>query len=428
LEVGFITSATASELAVVSSDATLSEMQGYLRRTNLFRLYVVAAIVVMPWAISALVPIAVISLLIVLIVIAIPLRSWDLDRRTARIFYDVDDQEVVERIAIANSVGQALSSATRLWHIFYSVSTDDWKKNAGASALIRRTSIRATVGALPQIGLNIEPWCIPFGPQRLLFLPERLIVWDGKNLAGVPYEDLEISSETTRFIEEGTIPKDSQQVGVTWRYVRRDGGPDLRFNNNCQLAILEYGRLQLSSRSGLKVVLQTSAPAAVIGAANVLLALSRRAVRNVEVKPTEPDYQPAPEVSRDSAWHPPVNESPPESRSDPAVRLALSVCTLLKYIASADRRLAREEVEFAENVIRSVLPAGYAHAEALVSSFRTIPVDAETISMATTVLASTTEQYRTWTIDVLKRLSLADGKATPKEMERLEEVSRALSV
>jgi len=422
-EVGYITSATASELAVLSPDAMLHDTQSYLNRTNVFRLYMVAAVLAIIWAFSALIPVAAVALLVVLVSVGIPIRTWDLERRTARIFYDVDDQEVVDRIAIANSVGQSLSTSACLWHIFYSANTDDWKKNAGAGALIRRTSIRASVGTLPQIELNIEPWCIPFGPQRLLFLPDRLMVWDGKKLAGVPYENLEVNPDKSRFIEEGSVPRDSRRVGTTWRFVRRDGGPDLRFKNNAQLPILEYGRLEIVSQSGLRIVLQTSTPAPVVAAAKMLAELSRRATQHFEEMLSGAADAERREVSDDAAQLPGVAVNPP---TDPALKLAGSVSTLLKYIASADRRLATEELRFAESVIRTTLPPGHAHADELVEAFRNLPTDAESISSAIAVLRSTSPQYRVWTMDVLRKLSLADGKTTPKETERLDELDRAL--
>ncbi len=68
---------------------------------------------------------------------------------------------------------------------------------------------------------------------------------------------------STRFIEEQRQTSDSNQVGSTWRYVRKDGGPDQRFNNNRQLPIMLYGVVTAVSSSGLNLVLHTSSmPAA----------------------------------------------------------------------------------------------------------------------------------------------------------------------
>ncbi len=280
---GFITTASSEELADMSPDATLLEVQAHLKRKSLFLWFVLVAAFIAVWAACVLPFEGTVAVCVLLLATAFPVKVWDNERRTARILYDVDDSEVVNRIGMANSVGLYLKKASELWHVFYSVKTDDWKKNAGANALIQRTAIRVLAGTLPHVELNIEPSCIPVGPQQLLFLPDRLLIWDGTGVAGIPYEQLDVRASTTSFIEEGRVPPDSRRIDTTWRFVRKDGGPDLRFSNNAQLPIMEYGRLELTSQSGLKVVLQTSTPAAAEGAATALTELSRRAAATSSV-------------------------------------------------------------------------------------------------------------------------------------------------
>lgn len=65
---------------------------------------------------------------------------------------------------------------------------------------------------------------------------------------------------TKKFIESEAVPKDTQIVGQTWKYVNKSGGPDRRFRDNRQLPICLYGRLELSSASGLNTVLMYSNP------------------------------------------------------------------------------------------------------------------------------------------------------------------------
>jgi len=63
--------------------------------------------------------------------------------------------------------------------------------------------------------------------------------------------------------------------------VRRDGGPDRRFNNNAELPVMEYGELQLRSRSGLHLVFQTSTSTAGYAAERALVTLAQRAAQPV---------------------------------------------------------------------------------------------------------------------------------------------------
>ncbi len=270
---GWISTASVEQLAVIGPDAALQEVQSRLNRTNLFKVYL--------WSAGGLVlvTIGLPGLCLVLMVLAVVggvfVRRWDRERRTARILYDVDNDEIVGRLALCNAAGEALGQAAALWHIYSSVGVRDPKYNAGAGTLIQRTGTRCAAGSLSGIELNVEPWSVPVGPQQILLLPDYLIVREGKRLAAVPYAWLSVYHETTRFIEEGVVPRDSRAVGQTWRFVNKNGGPDLRFNNNRQLPILEYGELKLLSSNGLQIVLQASNPAATYHAACALQELVR---------------------------------------------------------------------------------------------------------------------------------------------------------
>jgi hypothetical protein len=274
---GYVFSASAAQLAETSPEQSLQELQRRMTSSAWFWAYAVAALLLL-----LLIPVGMtagsfLAFAIVALVGCVQMYLWEREERTARILYDVDDPEILERMAMVLGAAQWLSRTNRLWHVYYSAPTMDWKHNAGASTLIQRTPTSCIPGALPRIELNIEPWCIPTGPQHLLFLPERMLVIEGHRLAGVPYEHLSVTCEHKRFIEEEYPPPDAPVLDRTWQYVNKSGGPDRRFSNNRQLPVLNYGRLELRSASGVNVVLQTSNPACAEGAAYALNALIARA-------------------------------------------------------------------------------------------------------------------------------------------------------
>jgi hypothetical protein len=193
--------------------------------------------------------------------------------RAPYLFYDLDSPELLEKYASASAIGAALQSSQRLWHITSSSRTADYKYNAGATSLLKRTSIGCRPGTLGRLRLNIEPWSIPVGPQQLLFLPDQLLVLEDSGLAGVPYDELSATTDVTRFIETEGQPRDARQVGSTWRYANKDGGRDRRFNNNRQIPIMEYGEIQLRSKSGMNIIVQVSSPAAAAAAAQAVNSL-----------------------------------------------------------------------------------------------------------------------------------------------------------
>jgi hypothetical protein len=113
------------------------------------------------------------------------------------------------------------------------------------------------------------------GRQALHFLPDRLLVRDGRRFSDVSYEALDTSFNAGRFIEDGRVPRDGQQIDTTWRYVNVKGGPDRRYNNNKKLPVMLYGNIEVASQGGLHWLLQCSrAP------------LAESAARTIAVAPT----------------------------------------------------------------------------------------------------------------------------------------------
>jgi len=277
---GQIYTASVAALQQSSPEEALQDIQVRTNRINWFAAYNTVAAVLFLAGTANLGSIALTLLAIGLIVPGVKVYSWNDERRTARLFYDVDDPEAMEHFARASASGEALAQTKAIWHVYSEMATRDWKRNAGAHSLIKRTAVSCINGPLPRIESNIQPWSIPAGPQKLLFLPDRLLVYENQRFAGIPYDQLLARAETTRFIEDGTVPADSHQVGATWKFVRKDGGPDRRFNNNRQLPILEYGVLTLSTTSGVNVVFHTSTRQAAeltVQALSALAELARKA-------------------------------------------------------------------------------------------------------------------------------------------------------
>jgi hypothetical protein len=338
---------------------------------------------------------------------------WNRERRTARLIYDVDDQELVYRLAVCNAAGEALSKPLCLWHVYSSESTADWKRNAGAGALIRRTRTACRVGSLSRIELNIDPWGVAVGPQQLLFLPDRVLVHEGGRFAALPYEALVSRYETTRFIEEDAVPRDAKQVDTTWRFVNRSGGPDRRFNNNRQLPVMEYGRLTLMSSHGMTVIVESSDPGATLGAHHALEHL-----REVALRPQRSDSREAPRS--------PVGALVPDSGAGAVASGVTSVirnlAIVLKYIAAADRRVADSEIELVSAALTD-LGAPMNEVRLVMNDFKSLRVDDAEAREALLKLISEAPTVAQNIPALGEMLAAADGRRTPKERERLEQLA-----
>ena len=181
------------------------------------------------------------------------------EKRTTQLIYDLSDSAKAQQEEVEGSLGH-LGRAGAIWRLDSQSAITDWKRNAGAAYNVQRERISMRRSTPARVESNIVPLCLDLGKLKLFFLPDQVLYWQRETFASIDYGDLKVASASTRFIEESVQTSDSQQVGNTWRYVRKDGGPDRRFNNNRQLPIMLYGVVHATSAGGLNLVFHTSRP------------------------------------------------------------------------------------------------------------------------------------------------------------------------
>lgn len=93
-----------------------------------------------------------------------------------------------------------------------------------------------------------------------VLFPDRVLVYQGKNVGAVSYENLQVYQRNQRFIESGSVPKDATIVDYTWQYQNKSGGPDKRFSNNRRLPMALYSEVDFTSSTGLNERIQFSRP------------------------------------------------------------------------------------------------------------------------------------------------------------------------
>ena len=177
-------------------------------------------------------------------------------QRTTLLHYDLETQDCI--FAERKRICEILFALKRVWRVNSQQSTSDWKRNAGATSLVGRKEVFIGRSLPPCIETNIDVWGIDAGNIKLYCFPDYLFVLQNERYGAIPYESLTAHCSVDRFIEDSSVPSDANIVGHTWQYVREDGGPDRRFNNNRQLPIALYGLLVLKSSSGLNIYLQCS--------------------------------------------------------------------------------------------------------------------------------------------------------------------------
>ncbi|HSN74495.1 MAG TPA: DUF4236 domain-containing protein [Anaerolineae bacterium] len=177
--------------------------------------------------------------------------------QTTTLEYTLDDTARVKFAAVQAAL-DTLSKSACIWRVVSQMPTWDWKRNAGATSLINRKRIEARYMSPPFVQTRIKVNGLLLDSKQLFFLPDQLFIFQNGHYDAVSYSSLQVRASPTSFIEDEGVPHDAQTVGHTWRYVRKDGGPDMRFKSNRQIPIAQYGHIELLSQTGLGLHLQVS--------------------------------------------------------------------------------------------------------------------------------------------------------------------------
>ncbi|WP_268884934.1 DUF4236 domain-containing protein [Lolliginicoccus suaedae] len=197
--------------------------------------------------------------------VAIPVCWWlwqrDRARGTAVVMYDVED-ELDEWFDALVGNWAWLTGSERIWRVVAEgavASAGQWKSRAGATSLIDREPARASLAGPRHLTSNVVVPTLAAGSSALYFLPDRVLVRDGKHYTDVAYEHLASMAGTTTFIEQpSAVPGDARETGSTWQHVNKDGSPDRRFRHNARLAVVQYDQWRVRSTHGLDWRIQVS--------------------------------------------------------------------------------------------------------------------------------------------------------------------------
>jgi hypothetical protein len=188
------------------------------------------------------------------------LKKTDKERLGISIHYEMEG--AVKKI-YDDFVGHfaAIKSSSRVWQYLHTEKTNGYKYSSGASNSVTRrslTNIATNRSPLKWFDTNVEIPYLGLINTELYFFPERLIIKRQNRFAAVMYKNMNCSFYPTRFIEEEGVPRDSEVVGHTWKYLNKNGTPDKRFSNNRQLPICKYSEYHIRSESGINEVITTS--------------------------------------------------------------------------------------------------------------------------------------------------------------------------
>lgn len=217
-------------------------------------------------------------------VLVLSLPAWaigrwlDSYRRVTVLYYDLDPSvEQSYRSVVASF--DTLAACAGKWHIEAGGVVKDlatWKRNAGASHIVQKKATLLAYRLPGVVKSNLTPPTISVGRQIMYFLPDVALIQDGKKYGAIDYADLGMTWQESNFIEEGTVPGDTEIIGRTWKYPNKKGGPDRRFANNYEIPICRYEILHFRSESGVNELVEFSRAGVCEPFARSLMSLSRR--------------------------------------------------------------------------------------------------------------------------------------------------------
>ena len=87
----------------------------------------------------------------------------------------------------------------------------------------------------------------------MVVMPDRLLIFGKKQFGALDYSEIKFDISAFGFLEGGQAPTDSEVVKMVWAYSNNDGSPDRRYANNKQYPVLKYGKIIVTSQSGLNI-------------------------------------------------------------------------------------------------------------------------------------------------------------------------------
>lgn len=171
--------------------------------------------------------------------------------------YDIEDKFQDTYESLHNAFNSMMNCKAR-WHLKSEGKVKDKKYHAGADNLVTRSAISLSLKNPPYVKTNVTTPSIPVGSQTLYFFPDMILVFESAGIGAVSYENLAITISSSRFIEEESVPRDTEIVDHTWKYVNKRGGPDKRFKDNKQIPIVLYEDVRFTSNTGLNERVQLS--------------------------------------------------------------------------------------------------------------------------------------------------------------------------
>lgn len=157
-----------------------------------------------------------------------------------------------------------LMKSEKVWDMTYTEVVDRAKARTIAQNATKRTQLSPAEGEIEFIKSDLPYLFLPNANGADLFIyPTFLLLFKDNEEFGIfDLKEINVRFELTGYIEEESVPKDTEIISQTWKKANKDGSRDKRFNGNYQIPVVKYGQLLFKSESGLEECYMFSNPSA----------------------------------------------------------------------------------------------------------------------------------------------------------------------
>ncbi|WP_033483364.1 DUF4236 domain-containing protein [Xanthomonas citri] len=155
---------------------------------------------------------------------------------------------------------EALRQSKAIWDITSDRDTDRVRERSAASRTLDRKPVQIHFSSSELV--RFAGHAMRFGNingEDILIYPGVVIMprADGA-FALIELREVDLQYHVVGFLEHEVVPPDAVVVGQTWEKVNKDGSRDMRFRDNDQIPIVQYGRLLFTSPGGVQEEYQFS--------------------------------------------------------------------------------------------------------------------------------------------------------------------------
>jgi len=165
----------------------------------------------------------------------------EIDREQAELYYRMKDEFA------------ALCECAAIWDVKSHQRTDKFHERTTANVKVERRNVTFSFANCDLIQWDQKVPHLQNSKGGDLFLYPGFILYRAAREAFslIEYHDVRDDPGYVAFQETDKVPADSKIIGQTWRYANKNGSRDLRFNDNHEIPIAQYGIVTFRSNNGL---------------------------------------------------------------------------------------------------------------------------------------------------------------------------------